>query len=365
MGQIKSIILIVLLWIISFVEPSGWAMMLHLPEKINMIIAVASAVFFLVYPKRHLNISQRMFWMIVLFFIIIPFFESWTWQGASYVVAFLTTYIVSQCQITEKVIKYSSLAIGMAGLIIMEIYVHGDILSGWNDNAISMVGLFSYLYFSIFLITKRGRRAFWLWNLVTVIYLQYLFQTECRSGMLFSIIAVVAIYYAQQTRRILNSSFVRLIILNIPIIISLIVIAVANSPFFDDLNNWSLQNLEKGIFNERDMLWAKAYELLEDTLYLGTGEFMFNYHNSGVAALSVFGVLGYICWIKFFYKNLGFLSSYLKDNIVFGTMLAFLIIFVQQTVDLGFICEFPNLLPYTILGIGLARARLLNNYKPA
>lgn len=359
MGQLQTIIIIVLFWVISFVEPSGWAMLLKLPEKINLIIALASTVLFVVYRNRRLPISQSLFWCIVLFIGIIPCLQSSTWQGASYLSSFLATYIVAQGKITERVIKWSAYAIAGLGILILHIYVHGSILSGWNDNAMSMVGLFSYLYFSIYLIAKRGSKSFWFWNIITVVYLQLLFQTDCRSGMLFSIVAVIAIYFAKQTRRIAGNKTLRLILLNIPLIISLIVMAVAASPFFDELNHWSIQNLEKSIFNGRDILWTKAYEMLEKTDYLGTGKFMLNYHNSGVAAISVFGVAGYICWIKFFSTNLNALSRYLNDNIVFGAMLAFLLIFLQQSVDLGFIAEYPNLLPYTILGIGLGRIRLI------
>ena len=87
---------------------------------------------------------------------------------------------------------------------------------------------------------------------------------------------------------------------------------------------------------------------------------MINYHNSGVAAISVFGLAGYFCWIKFFSTNLNKLSYYISDNIVFGSILAFLLIFLQQSVDLGLIGEYPNLLPYAILGIGIGR---VNNLK--
>lgn len=360
MGQLKTIISIILIWIISFVEPSGWAMLLHLPEKINFTLFIIAVIFFAAIPEKRLTISRSLFWAILSFIVIIPFLTSSTWQGASYAMAFLTTYIVSQGTITEKVIKYTSIAIAGLGLFILYIYLYGSILSGWNDNAMSMVGLFSYLYFSIFLISKRGLRSFWIWNIVTVIYLQLLFKTDCRSGMLFSIIAVLAIYFAKQSKRFLGNPKLRLILLNVPLLISLVVISFAASTFYEELNNWSLQNLDKSIFNGRNLLWEHAYDLLVRSDYLGTGKFMINYHNSGVAAISVFGLAGYFCWIKFFSTNLNRLSYYISDNIVFGSILAFLLIFLQQSVDLGLIGEYPNLLPYAILGIGIGR---VNNLK--
>lgn len=357
MSQFISFIIIVLFWIISFVEPSGWAVIFHLPEKINTTIAVISVLFFLFYPNKRLPISRSLFWLILIFMVVVPYLNSTTWEGASYIVAFLAMYIVSQCTITSTVIKYTSLTISFLGLFVLYVYTRGSILSGWNDNAISMVGLFSYIYFSIFLISKRDSKSFWVWNIVTILYLMLLFETDCRSGMLFSLIAVVAIFYAKFTRKILGVKKIRLLLLNFPLLISLIVIAVAASSGFDELNRWSMLNFDKPVFNGRERLWEYSFELLEKSYYMGTGKFLLNYHNSGVAALSVFGIIGYLCWIIFFSKNLYYMSPYLSDGIVFGSMLAFLLIFLQQSVDLGFIYSYPNLLPYVILGVGVGRVR--------
>ena len=363
MNQFFSILVIVLFWIISFVEPSGWAALFHLSERINALIVIISIALFFIYPDNRLPISQGQFWLTLIFLVLVPYINSSTWQGASYSIAFLVTYIVSQCRITKKVVRYTSWAISTLGLGVLYVYTRGSILSGWNDNAMSMAGLFSYLYFSIFLISKRGNKSFWMWNIVTIFYLMMLFETDCRSGMLFSILAVASIYYSIFTRNIIRGSKKRLLLLNIPFIVSLIAIYVATTPLFDNLNQWSLQNYDKSIFNGREFLWGISYEFLRTSNYMGTGKFMVNYHNSGVAALSVFGIIGYICWIKFFNKNLYVMSYFISDEIVFGSMLAFLIIYLQQSVDLGFISDCPNLLPYMILGIGLGRVRLLQKKK--
>lgn len=362
MAQILSIITIILIWIISFVEPSGWAITLHLPEKINLIILIISIYFFLKYPYRRQNIPSLLFIGIVLTFIGYPVLMNNSWQGASYLVSFLTVYIVSQCKITENVIKYSSLVIAALGLLILTIYTRGSLLSGWNDNAMSMTGLFSFLYFSIFLILRKQKKSiFWCWNIITLIYLQLLFSTDCRSGMLFSIIAVLGIIYSASARKLLDSRRLILLLFNLPLIIGYIVIWISKTSYFGELNTWSLQEFNKTIFNGREVLWNYAITLLENSSYLGTGKFLINYHNSGIAALSVFGILGYIFWIYYFTTNLRLLRAYFSDNIVFGSAMAFVLVFLQQTVDLGFISSTPNLLPYMILGVGLGRVRFLTS----
>lgn len=359
MGQISTIILIVAIWIISFVEPSGWAQAIHLPEKINIIILILSAMFYFVLPNKRQQIPSSLVLFIVFTFIVIPLVSINSWQGASYLVAFLIVYIVSQGKISPKVIKYSGLIIAGLGLAILLIYVKGSVLSGWNDNAMAMTGLFSFLYFSIYLIETKGKRIFWILNIITYFYLVLLLGLDCRSGMLFSIIAVVGIIYSGKTKKIFLHGGFTVFMLNIPLLISLLVIWIAQSDFFYELNLWSLKNYDKTIFNGRDSLWDLSFELLGKTNFIGTGKFLLNYHNSGVAALSVFGLLGYICWIKYFSLNINRMKRFISDEIVFASLFAFCLIFVQQTVDLGFISPTPNLLPYMILGIGLGRVRLL------
>lgn len=359
MGQSITIITLIIIWILSFVEPSGWSMSMNLPDKVNTVLCVLAAVFFVIYPNRRQNISRLLFLGLLLTFIAIPYMLYGSLQGASYLVVFLVVYIVSQGRMTHKVIARSGIIIAFLGLVIMYIYTNGSLLSGWNDNAISMVGLFSFIYFSIFLISQKGKKKFWFWNIITIAYLFLLFETNCRSGMLFSIFAICGIVFMNTTKKILNNSRLNILILNIPMLIALAVISVASTPYFDILNDWSLEHLEKDIFNGRDILWENALLQFGTSLGFGMGRFIMNYHNSGIAALSVFGVLGYICWIKYFSINLKEFRYYLKDRVVFGAMLGFLLIYLQQSVDLGFIAEYPNLLPYAVLGIGIGRVRLL------
>lgn len=361
MGRKLTTIIIVLFWLISFVEPSGWAEMVHLANKVNLTIAVLALLFYMRVPAKRLHISTNLFFFVVLSYIVIPFVTTDSEEGMSYLVAFLAMYIVSQGTMVPSAVKYSAIAIGLLGLVVMYIYTKGSLLSGWNDNAISMVGLFSFAYFSIYLIQCRGKKIFWILNIITLCYIQMLFETDCRSGMMFSIVTVICILLYGYLQKFLASNTCRLLLLNLPLIIALIVIAISSSPYFEALDTWSIEKFNKPVFNGRDELWDLSLIYLDSTDYLGTGKFLMNYHNSGIAALTVFGILGYICWIKLFSVNLSEMKHYLSDEIVLGSMLAFFIIFIQQTVDLGFISSVPNLLPYTILGVGLGRVRYLKN----
>ena len=53
------------------------------------------------------------------------------------------------------------------------------------------------------------------------------------------------------------------------------------------------------------------------------------------------------------------MKFFINDIYVYGCICAFIIIFLQQSVELGFIVKTPNLLPYMIIGLGAGRARYL------
>lgn len=361
MNQILTIISIILFWIASLVEPSGWGMAYHLNEKLTNLMIVGSIILLYKYRTNYFKISPILLFVTILSIAFIPMLVSGKNEGWQYMSSFLVIYILANGDISEKVIKLTAFAVALLGLSVLYIYSRGNLLSGWNDNAISMTGLFSFIYFTIFLTIIRYEKTFWLFNIITVVYLSLLFATDCRSGMLFSIVTVICIVFPSTTQRILSKSWVHLLILNIPLIIALIVIAASTSSYYDELNMWSINNFGKTIFNGRDVLWQLSFDMLEKSNYLGTGKFIINYHNSGVAALSVFGIFGYACWISFFYTILSKMKKYMEDPIVFGSILGFVIIYLQQSVDLGFISSTPNLIPYMILGVGLGRIGMLSD----
>lgn len=380
MNAFFTYIAIILAWLLSFVEPSGWGQVMHLSDKINWLIVALSIGFWLLDPLRRQKIQPWIFWGLIITFILIPYIRDDSLQGASYLTSFLVVYIFSQARVTSTIIKYTGIAIAGMGLVIMWIYTRGSILSGWNDNAISMVGLFSYIYFAIFLIQKKDDRSFWTWNIVTIIYLWFLFSTECRSGMIFSVLTVVAIIWLNKTKYILSNKRWDLLLLNVPLIVAIVTIMLSETSIYESLDEWSTSGGTefidpetgmirtrgaKPLFNQRHLLWQNAFDLLVNSNFIGTGTFQMNYHNSCIACLSVFGILGYICWIFYFQNIIKQYIPYFRDIIVVGCLIAFFMIYLQQSFDLGFISPNSNRLPYMILGLGLARIYNKNhNFNP-
>ena len=66
-------------------------------------------------------------------------------------------------------------------------------------------------------------------------------------------------------------------------------------------------------------------------------------------------------WVCSFYNILLKGKEYISDSIVVGCMLSFVLIFVQQSFEVGIISNTPTILPYMILGIMLGRVMTIKN----
>jgi len=73
------------------------------------------------------------------------------------------------------------------------------------------------------------------------------------------------------------------------------------------------------------------------------------------------GIVGFAFWIASFSNILNRARKYLSDYIVTGCFVGFIILYVQQSVELGFISGNPTLLGYILLGIMLGRVNYLRN----
>ena len=72
-----------------------------------------------------------------------------------------------------------------------------------------------------------------------------------------------------------------------------------------------------------------------------------------------YGVLGYFLWIKLIHVILKEALPYRRDICAGGALAAFLLILWQQSTERGLFASDPNLIPYVILGLLLARVRSL------
>lgn len=356
---------VTLAWVFSLVNTSGLGITYDTPGKTIMLILLWLIV--LLAMKDNFNKAIRtngqLAFFIILSFVVIPLLTAGSWEGLSYLMMVPLVYCFSELKVTARVMRLSGYIVAGLGLFILLVYTRTEILSGWNDNHISMIGLFSYIYYSISLYGNMTGRKLTIGLVISLLYIYMLNMTDSRSGIIFITLSIVLAYKGDWFRWILKKRIFVVIALNIPLIVSLICILFPNLFIFQYFEEWSMKNFGKSALNGRDILWKESYERLIETYLLGGGEFLINHHNSAVAVISVFGVIGYICWYMLFAKPISMMRQYFRDDLMIGFLSSFFLIFWQQSFELGFVHSSPNMIPYMILGLGIARARGIHKWQ--
>lgn len=364
MRKYFNIITIVLVWIFSVINTSGWGIANDTPTKTNIFIIFW---FFIVSCKsvQKLPVSKNrgLFIFTLLSFVLLPVVIAGSWEGFTYLLMVPFVYCFSQLKFTEKDFVLWGYIVCALGWLVLMLYTRTEILSGWNDNQIAMIGLFSYIFYSITLYGKMSGRKLTIGLIVSAMYVITLIQkTESRSALFFVIFSVLFAYRGSFIKEyIVRKKFV-FYALNVPLIIAIFFVLFPNFILFEYFNDFSLENFNKNAFNGRDELWLESWHRLLATNFIGEGKFLINHHNSAVAVMEVFGIIGYICWYKLLAAPIRYLSTVLDDNLVFGCLMGFLFIFLQQSFELGFVTPSPNMIPYAILGLGIARVNAIKRY---
>lgn len=358
------VILVLLACLFSIINTSGWGIAYETPYKTNVLISFWCL--FLIGKGRFVHAIEYnsiLAFFTLLSFVILPWLTADSWDGFTYLMMVPLVYCFSEQKYSYEALRLSGYAVAFWGLAVLFVYSRTGILSGWNDNQISMIGLFSYIYYSISLYGNMSGRKFSIGIAISILYILMLNATQSRSAIIFIVVAVLLAYSGGTFQKLIKRKKFLFYALNLPLFISLFFIFLPGLFIFQYFEEWSLQHFGKSAMNGRDILWMEGYERLCNSYFIGEGEFLINHHNSAVAVISVFGVVGYICWYKLLAKPLKFMLHYVDDNLMFGFVTSFFLIFWQQSFDLGFISASPNMIPYVILGLGLARARVLKKRK--
>jgi hypothetical protein len=277
----------------------------------------------------------------------------------SYLWVYCLVYLLAQLPIDDRTMQWTGWAYGALGLAILYIFDYGTTLKGWNTNSIAMIGMHSYLIFLVpYFKTNRVRDKL-LVAAVTVLYISLLSPTGSRSGMLFALIAALFALNLLP-RKLFYSKASIVIMLLLPLMIAVLVSLISLTPVMDGLNSWSYEHFSKPIFNGRDGLWINGFEILFNYPLLGAGSpALANWHNSAITCLTAYGCVGYVLWICGFYHIIDKARAKLTDSIVIGCVISFSVLYVQQSVELGFISSNPTLLGYVLLGLLMGRKKLL------
>lgn len=356
-------------WIVNLFNGTGLDSVYHVTEYTKYFIVGCLCLKVLLEKanKNGLYVDESTFYIFSGMIIVFLFSSEIHGNGAQaldYLWVFVIVYLVSSMEINEKVLLFSGWIYGGAGLAILYIYNYGTILDGWNENSIAMIGMHSFLVLSIPYFKKGKITSKILLIFATMVFSFLIQPTDSRSGILFLILALVFALNLIPRSIIYGSSTRLMIMLLVPLFVAILVSIVSQSGYMERLDAWSYEQFKKPIFNGRDILWRYGFNQLFSSFFIGIGNMSTaNWHNSAIACLVAFGSVGYILWICAFKNIIDKVLFYLDDYLIQGCLVTFIVLYLQQSVELGFISASPSIIPYVMLGMMLGRARYLESYE--
>lgn len=359
----------VLIWMFALFNGTGFGQAYNTNGILKLLLIGISLYMFVWQMRSHPKIELKMFVHIMIFvgvFIGISLIKRFDFSSMQYIYVFLIVYIISQLKVKRSYMNMVSYIYAALGLSILYIYVYGTALNNWNENSIAMIGFFSYAVFAISFfdteIRMKLRFRTVLFAVISLTYINFAEQTDSRSSTMMIILCMLIVLFRFKIFSDKNISRRLGWILNVPLILAMLIVIVSQLPIYDALNLWSLRNFEKPVFNGREDIWLDGIRKLKESCLLGSGELQSGYwHNCAIACLTTYGIVGYTVWVKFLHKILVNAKGFLKDSYILGSVVAFCLILMQQSFELGLFAPNPNMIPYLILGILMGRIHYLKN----
>lgn len=357
----------VALWVVNLLNGTGIGDAYKTTEMASMIALVVAVGCLgtqalkdgdILVPKRYFFTMVPM----TVIFIAVSMLNGQMLNGLEGFWIYLIVYILSKTRPTVHALRMTAICHGALGLILLYIFDYMDALDGWNANSIAMIGLFSFLIFTIPFFGVRDWRSMLILPLVGAAYVFLILPTDSRSCSIVVILTLLLVLRVIPVRKVISSSGMIFVILLVPLFVAVFVCLFSSFADISGLMEWSKETFGKEIFSGRDKIWLGGFQKLWQYPLFGSGEVYSGYwHNSAIACLTAFGIVGYFLWIKLFHLFLREGIPYIDDMCVAGSMTAFLVLSCQQSVELGIFAPDPSLLPYVILGISLGRVNYLRS----
>lgn len=358
-------IAMVLLWIIDLFNGTGLGMT-YKTNEIAMLSMSIITVICLASQSLHdgdLLVKPKYFYTIIG--LVLTFFGIATLRGQfenawHTLWAFLVVYSLSKTKPSHTAIRLTAICYAVMGLIILLLFNFTDFFKGWNANTIGMIGLFSFLIFTIPFFGMREWRSFVAMPLIGTAYVLLIFPTGSRSCTVVIIIQLLLILRILPSRKLLESKKAMIVLMLVPLFVAIFVVMFAAFGDMSGLTEWSYEKFNKPLFNGRDEIWLQGFEIWAKTPIFGPTKYNTGYwHNSAIACLMAGGAVGYVFWVRLLYLIINESKPYLDDICITGSVIAFIVLYCQQSVELGLFALYPSILPYVILGMMLGRIRYI------
>lgn len=346
-----------LLWLVGLLYQSGIGKVYDVYGKAKLL-TICIFLWQFVARRKFRRVSRG--WLYILLILLVG--NTWTYvkygrEVTDYLWVYLLIPLLSQLPAGARQVRWISLMYGGLGGAVLFITNYGTAFSGWNTNSVGMLAFFSYVVFIASYVGLREKKRLIILLLCSAVYYFWLELLNSRATMLFSLAALLCVLSVIPLRRWLSKRIL-LIWLLVPLLVAAVVVAVRNAGFVTALNAWSLRTFSKSLFNGRDRIWYSGFQLLRSMPVFGNGNLSSaNWHNSAITCLVGCGIAGYLCWLLAARAILRRGLKGLTDGTVYGLITAFLMIWLQQSVELGLIAAQASVVPYGILGLMLARVK--------
>lgn len=367
MYSVLYTICMIALWAVNLLNGTGLGDVYRTTElasMVTMVIAVACLGSQLL-KEGDIIVPRRYFFTVVpmaVVFVFISFLNNQKMDGLEGFWVYMIVYILSKTKPSTTTLRMTAACHGALGLALLFVYNYMDALDGWNANSIAMIGLFSFLIFTIPFFGMRDWRSIIMLPLVGAAYVYLILPTDSRSCIIVVIVTLLLVLQVIPVKKLLTSSMGLVLVLIVPLFVAVFVCLFSSFADVSGLMQWSRETFGKELFSGRDRIWLDGFQRMRQNPFFGTGVVMAGYwHNSSIACLTAFGIVGYALWIKLFHEILKEGKPFVDDMCVAGSMVAFLVLSCQQSVELGIFAPNPSLLPYVILGILVGRVNYLRS----
>ncbi len=349
-----------ILAVFSLLNMSGFGDAYHSDIIIRCVVYVfALFTFFIVQSKSEKICNKK---DIIFFMLVILCFEGssiingFSGYGLQYLSFYICVYVVAMQEGKEEYMFYTSCIFAVFGTGLLSIIKFTSVLSRWNQNTLAILCFQSFLlFFAACNVSSLSRKVIYL--SVSAINMILLAILDCRSSML-CLFLILLLDLIPNAKKILEKKYVLYAFVIAPLIIALFVVLLSNLPIADALNDWSIQHFQKTFFNGRDEIWSHGFTELAKKPLFGSGEIYSGYwHNSAVACLFSYGIVGYVLYVIIFLKILNYTEGYLYDTTLSRCVLAFLVLNFQQGFENTLFVPNGMYLPYILLGLIIARTR--------
>ena len=364
MKRLTALFLAGLVFVFNIINMSGFGAAYHTEQYTRLLLLAFTAVLILFREKRAILLDRRIFLCVIgvaVTFGLSAVMSGTLQQAYAALTCFLLTYIFSKFRINDTAMRLIGWMLLIGAYSLLLIYEKTTWISGWNPNAIAMLSFFSFIVYmatAMFSPIWKERLAA---IIVSIGYIALLLETDARSSAICALLSILIAMFPAKSEWLPCSRGIRQVVLHEALLLVIAVVLLYKSPFFQGLDTWSLEIFGKPIFNGRETTWGLGIQIFLSHVLLGSGKLNIeNWHNWALSLMTAYGLLGYLSWTGLVECLLEKSVPYLRDSMVLGCVTSFLLILLQQSVELGLIgYQNVHLIPYMLLGLMFGRIRYL------